>query len=276
VPGKPFRVIISNMEGAAKLLPETREFAIFSMGGVKVGVVGIISPATYGNQQPKNWGPLKIQEPVAAAMAVQKKARDAGADFVVCLVHMGLSSTKMPAAGELIDFARNVSGFAIIFGDHTGVQWSDMNINGQVVLETKNNGGSYSRARITWDKINKRIVEKEVQFVVPIITGVVPDAKMLLMLDGFRAKLAPIYSRIIGYSPMFFIRKGNCSPLPAGTKCEAIQGNLIIDALRFAYPKIQFGITNAGGVRSGFVPRQSDQDRALCYYHGHRAWRAPV
>ncbi len=219
-------------------------------GGVKVGVVGIISLHALRDQQPKNWGSLIITEPVAAAMAAQKKAREAGADLVVCLVHMGLARSKTQPKGELIEFARNVSGFAVIFGDHTGVQWSDVNVGGQIVLETKNNGASYARTRITWDTATKTIVEKQVQFVIPNISGVVPDAKMALMLDGFRAKLGPIYSRVLAYSPIFLTRDKNCNP---GAMCESIQGNLITDALLHAYPTAQFAFINTGGIRSGFA-----------------------
>ncbi len=251
VPGKPFRAVISNMEGASKLLPETREYVILNAGGVKVGVVGIIGPEAYKDQQPKNWGPLKILNPVTSAMAVQKKALAAGADLVVCLVHMGMDkkASKVPK-GLLLDFARNVSGFAVIFGDHTGIQWSSLDVNGQIVLETLRNGESYARTRITWDTKNKKIAAKSVQFVVPTVGGVEPDAKVLLMLDGFRAKLAPIYSRVLGYSPMFFTRDKNCKP---GLKCETVQGNLISDAMLSGYPKAVFAYTNTGGIRSGFA-----------------------
>jgi 5'-nucleotidase len=249
VPGKPFRVVISNMAGRERFLPETREFIIVRGGGVKIGIVGIISPEAYKDQQPKNWGSLKILDPVKSAMAVQKKARAAGAEMVVCLVHMGMKSDA-PKTGELIDFARNVSGFAVIFGDHTGVQMSNLDVNGQIVLETLRNGGSYARTRIVWDTAAKKVVQKEVQFVVPTITGVVPDSKMLLMLDGFRDKLRPIYQRVLGYSPMFFSRKdGNCN---VGSACEMSQGNLIADSMRAAYP-VQFAVTNTGGIRSGFA-----------------------
>ena len=55
-----------------------------------------------------NLGTLDIEEPVKAAMNAQLRAKKAGADFVVCLVHMGMTNMLQ---GELVDFARNVSGF---------------------------------------------------------------------------------------------------------------------------------------------------------------------
>jgi 2',3'-cyclic-nucleotide 2'-phosphodiesterase (5'-nucleotidase family) len=64
---------------------------------------------------------MRIQDPVKEAMRAQKQLRSEGAQIVLCLVHMGLASDK-PVAGRLLDFARAVTGFDVILGDHTGVQ----------------------------------------------------------------------------------------------------------------------------------------------------------
>ncbi len=128
---------------------------------------------------------------------------------------------------------------AVIFGDHTGVQWSDLNINGQIVLETLNAGQSYARTRLTWDSASKKIVDRSVDFVVPNRcflgallffpvsqfffffvfflnrNGISADPTMISMLDEFKSRLGPILSRVVTSSPFVQARDGNCKFLPS-------------------------------------------------------------
>ena len=57
--------------------------------------------------------------------------------MLIAITHMGIAGTD-PATGQpggpLTEFAENVGGFDVIFGDHTDVQYENV-INNALVIE---------------------------------------------------------------------------------------------------------------------------------------------
>jgi 2',3'-cyclic-nucleotide 2'-phosphodiesterase (5'-nucleotidase family) len=87
LPGKPFPFVVSNMRKAElnRELPLVKDFVIVPVGGIRVGVIGIVSPEAPETAPVGAFDPLVILDPVTEAMRAQKAARDAGAEIVVCL-----------------------------------------------------------------------------------------------------------------------------------------------------------------------------------------------
>jgi 5'-nucleotidase len=88
--GKPYEFVCANLKSYEKVLPLLKPFRIVTVGGVKVGIVGIMNTEAPTLISPTAMGPITITEPVAAAMKAKEDARKAGADVVVCIVHMGV------------------------------------------------------------------------------------------------------------------------------------------------------------------------------------------
>lgn len=264
IEGRPFHYVVSNLENLANNLPHVLDREIITVGGVRVGVVGIMSPELADQMPVGVFGTLKIQDPVRMAMRTQKRLRREGAHIVVCLVHMGLKTDKPEPQGRLLDFAKKTRGFDIIFGDHTGIQWTGV-VNGQTVLETKNFGASYARTRVIYNKRTERLVSTNVTFVVPIAKKITPTASIDKMVASFHSRLAPILSQVVGYSPRI-LKRYDCKVQKKG--CETLTGDLLADAVRFFNVSgIDFGLLNQGGIRSdltctapgggGFCPTNS-------------------
>lgn len=271
VVGKPFAYVCANLAGKEKELPLVKDYVVIPManGAIKMCVVGVINDDAQQMLSQKALGSMKVLPAASEAMRAQRECREKEkADLVIVLVHMGVMESPKSKAeknadkrmtllnGPLKDFASNVSGFDVILGDHTGVQWTER-INGQVVLETLSHGRSYARTRLMWDTRSKRIVSSHVDFVAPNASAVLPDAEMMLMMDKYRVQLIPQMSRVLAWVPVAMHREGNCIPNTAGA-CESISGSLIADALRANVTGADFAVTNTGGIRSSFTC----QDRA--------------
>lgn len=143
--GAPLHFVCANLANSTAVLPELRPYRVFTVGSIQVAVVGIISPSAVNHLEPGALGPLRITDPVRAAMDAQHAARKGGADVVVCLVHMGIDwahRNDSRPTGQLTRFAEQVSGFDVIMGDHTNVQWS-----GMVKYQTVVRGKRRERAR---------------------------------------------------------------------------------------------------------------------------------
>ena len=280
-PGSPFHYVSANLQNRDANLDGVEDYRIFDLGGVKVGVVGVTNPEAPELVFPGSFGTIVPTDPAAAAMEAQAAARAAGAQFVVALIHAGVRGFDNGSPfGELIDFANNVSGFDIIFGDHTDVQFSGV-INGQLVQENLSKGRTYSRTFLTVQPKAGQVLERSIEFVEPICLAVstetgactdtplgAPDPDLEAMLDPFRAELIPILSEVIGNSDTPIPHADKCGT-ENGRSCESLVGNTVTDAMRETYGT-DFAITNSGGIRanltclaaggSGFCPADTSNN----------------
>lgn len=252
-PGAPYQYVSANLRNRDNELEGVEDFAIFDVGGVKVGVVGITNPEAPSLVFPGNFGTIEPTNPYPAANRARARARAAGAQIVVALTHMGLRGFNQATGepfGELVDFANNVGGFDVIFGDHTDIQFQGV-INGQLVLENRSKGATYARTLLTVDPGNGRVLDQSVTFVTPTSSAVTPDPAIEEMLAPFRAILAPIMNTVIGYSDRAIPRSDSCGT-GNGRTCESLLGNVVTDAMRERYDA-DFALTNSGGLRSNLT-----------------------
>ena len=259
-PGAPYPYVSANLENRDAELSGVEDYKIFDLGGVKVGVVGITNPEAPELVFPGSFGTIVPTASAPAAMAAQAAARADGAQLVVALIHAGVRGFENGQAfGELIDFAEAVSGFDIIFGDHTDVQFSGV-INGQLVQENRSKGRTYSRTFLTYQPKAGKVLDRSIEFVDPICSAIdsgtgactstplgAPDPALEAMLDPFRAELIPILSQVAGFSAVAIPHSDKCGT-DNGRTCESLLGNAVTDAMRETY-ETDFAITNSGGLR---------------------------
>ena len=252
-PGAPYQYVSANLHDPDDELKNVADFAIFDVGGVKVGVVGITNPEAPTLVFPGNFGNVEPTNPYPAANRARVAAQRAGAQIVVAITHMGVRGFDQATGepfGELIDFANNVGGFDVIFGDHTDIQFQGV-VNDQLVLENRSKGATYARTLLTVDPGNGRVLDQSVTFVTPTASAVTPDPAVETMLAPFRAILAPIMNTVIGYSDRAIPRSDSCGT-SNGRTCESLLGNVVTDAMRDRYDA-DFALTNSGGLRANLT-----------------------
>lgn len=221
--------------------------------------MGIINPEAPTLVFPGNFGNYTILDPVTAANAAGQLARRAGAQVLIAITHLGVTGFD-PATGQplgpVIDFANQVQGYDIIFGDHTDVRYSGMH-NGALVIENRSKGVTYARVNVTVD--GRTVTGKTMEFVTPTASAVVPDQAIVDMLAPYRTQLAAAFDAKIGVGTALFPR-GNAFERSG----ESALGNLIADAMRLEYGT-QLALTNGGGIRSSlpssYVPLASGLSR---------------
>lgn len=265
-----FQYVSANLENRDDNLTGVKDFEIFDIGGVKIGVVGVINPEAPELVFPGNFGTIVPSDPVKAAIQARGKAKDAGADIVVVIAHMGVTGFDTNGApyGPLIDFANAVNKdnnknpkIDVIIGDHTDMQYSGV-INGALVYENKSKGITYARANLTVDANNKKILSQSVTFVTPLASAVTPDPAIVAMLAPYRAQLAPIMNTQVGASTVFIPRTDSCGN-SNGRICESLIGNATTDAMRDRYDT-DFAITNSGGLRANLTCPTTDSATDFC------------
>lgn len=264
VPGEPYQYVSANLENVKGTLRHVKPYQIIKVAGVKVAIVGITNPEAPELVFPGSFGPIVITDPAEAANRAREQARRAGAQVVVAIIHAGVrgfdEATGEPF-GELIDFANDVSGFDVIFGDHTDVEFAGM-INGQLVQENRSKGRTYTRTQVTVDPRTGQLLDRSVEFVTPFADAVTPEPALEAMLQPFREELEPILSAVVGESEVEIPHADKCGT-SNGRSCESLVGNTVTDALRETY-ETDFAITNSGGLRAQLTCPPDGGGPGLC------------
>lgn len=248
----------ANLTGTEGALTGVAPWAIFSVGGVEVGVIGITNPDAASLVLPGRMGAISVSDPVPAANRARAQAQAAGAKITVAIAHMGITSFDATGApsGPIVDFAEAVGGFDVILGDHTDVQWSGV-INGQLVVENRSKGLTYARTMLQVDAISGRVARATNTFVVPSTSSVTPDPRIDAMLAPYRAALSDAYDARLGVATGVFPRGSNIERLR-----EVAIGNLVADAMRARYGT-QVALTNGGGLRAALPSSYAPADPSL-------------
>lgn len=254
-----FDYISANLKNVEDNLTGVSPYKIYKVDNLKVAVIGVTNPEAPTLVTPGNFGTIEITDPAAAAMAAQAEARDQGAKVFVAFGHLGITGTDSAGqpSGPLVDFANAVNGFDVILGDHTDVQYTKT-INNALVVENKSKGATYARTQLTYDRRSGgSVVQKSVQFVVPLAANVTPDPNVVSMLAPYRTQLSAALDGKIGVATGLFPRNGTVERVQ-----EVAVGNLTTDALRAKYGT-QIAFTNGGGLRSPLPSSYAPQDLTL-------------
>ncbi len=177
----------------------------------------------------------------------------AGAKVLIVITHKGLLGYRNNGTepyGELIDFARGVNGFDIIFGDHTDVPYKSLpTINGAVVVENSSSGVQFARIRLFVDPVTgAQLQPADVKQFVTNATSIVPDAAAAAYVADLQAQLILKVGIVIANSTVPILQKDVCGT-GNGRTCDSAAGEVVADAMRITYGT-DFALQNSGGVRA--------------------------
>lgn len=254
--------LAANLRNLQGNLRGVEPFRIFEVAGVRIAVIGVISPDAPGRVFPGNFGSLEVTDPVAAARAARQQAEARGASVFVLITDMWVASTPNEAArGPLLDLAAGLSGFDVILGSQSGSESSRV-INGALVIANQPRGLTYSRTRLTFDREANRVLAATNDFVTPRTEALQPDARIASLLASYRSQLATRLTQVIGYATSPITLRDTCGD-PEGRSCESLVGNVVADAMRLAYGT-DFALMNSGALRSDLTCPELDRPDDFC------------
>ncbi len=247
-----YDLVSANLANVNDNLTDVAPYKIYQLDKIKVAVIGITNEEAPTLVFPGSFGTIVPTDSVVAAMSARQAARDEGAKVFIVIAHKGVTGADGSgnATGPLIDFANAVSGFDLILGDHTDVQYSGRH-NGALVVEDVSHGEGYSRIQLEIaPTAGKQVLNSSVAFVTPVssLAPGGPDPAIEAMLAPYRTQLAAALGATIGSSTVRIPRSDSCGT-GNGRTCESLVGNVVTDAMRTAYGT-DFAITNSGGLRA--------------------------
>src|SRR5487761_128891 len=139
-------------------VPYFRPYIIKKVDGVRVGIVGFVTPGVPRWEIPSHYRGYTFEPIADAARRVIPEVR-AKCDLVVVIMHSGLD--RNPKTGEPFpgyamngenvawELAQDVPGIDLIFYGHTHQEMPQLMVNGVLMAQAKNWGGSLARADVT-------------------------------------------------------------------------------------------------------------------------------
>ena len=230
-----FPIVTSNVREPGDAQPaNTVDTKLVTVGDVKIGFYGLTTAETPDVSSP---GDITFADEIDTARARQESLKGEGADFVVAVVHSGLTEDMALAREGLADLV--LSGH----DEHLLVFY-----NGRTVLtELESQADHVVVTTITLDKSEKDgkvSVKWTPEFDIVDTIGIEPDPEIAAVVKTYKDKLDKELAIEIGTTETALD-----SRRATVRSQEAAIGNLIADAMRAAVDA-DVAITNGGGIRA--------------------------
>lgn len=236
---------------------------VLDVGGVQVALIGFSNTDIPDLTRPGALGPYQVVDPAPLINAEVERLRGEGIPVVVAMGHSGATGGTLTApTGPLPNLVGQLTGLDAVIGDHTDQQVVTT-INDAIVVENISKGVMFTRVRLVVDTTAGAVAYKTADFHRPWNIGVEPDPAVQARLDELNAQLQPILGTVIGTSTVPIPRADSCGT-PNGRTCESLEGDIVTDAMRSAYPEAEFAITNSGGLRADLTCPAEDNPDDFC------------
>ncbi|MBA2359433.1 MAG: 5'-nucleotidase C-terminal domain-containing protein [Actinobacteria bacterium] len=244
---------------------------VFTIGGVKVGVIGFSNPDIRQLVNPAFFTPFQAKDPAPAIRNEARRLRALGVKTIVAVGHLGaIAGTIEIPFGPLTELAQKISppgassnGLVdVLIGDHSDFQVLTTGYHNMLIAENRSRGVRFTRIRVVMDPKTGRVVYRTGDFHKPWTVGVTPNPQIQARITELNTQLGPILIREVGRSTVFIPRSDACGNA-IGRTCESLLGNLVADAMRRTY-STDFAITNSGGLRSELTCPTTDNPNDFC------------
>jgi 2',3'-cyclic-nucleotide 2'-phosphodiesterase (5'-nucleotidase family) len=229
-----FPVLAANLrDGAGRTLADLRDRLVVTLGGIRVGVVGIALASTPEKSQA---GDLRFAPEIETLAGQVQALRAEGVDLVVGVCHTDRATDDAIVAARLVDIL--LSGH-----DHDLV----VRYDGRTVMAESSFDAQYVTAidvtaTVTGTGRDRR-VDWRPSFRIHDSARVTPDPETLALVQRLQDALARELDLPVGVT-----RAPLDSRVSAARVRESSFGSLVADALRAA-TGAQVAITNGGGIR---------------------------
>ncbi|MDX1396060.1 MAG: 5'-nucleotidase C-terminal domain-containing protein [Gemmatimonadota bacterium] len=218
--------------------PWVRPWAIVEKDGVRVGFIGATTRSTPTSTRPTNVVDFEFRSIAAALDRYIPEVREAGADFVVAVMHEGGFCNDDGCDGEALEeLAATTERFDYAVTGHTHSPL-ETEIRGTPVVQSYSYSTAFGLGRLDRDAggaVRARLVGIRRTYV----DEVTPDPDVQSLVQGFAAEVADVVGRVVTEF---------AEPIAKPRRGDLVLGRLIADAQRAA-TGTQVALMNAGGVR---------------------------
>lgn len=215
-------------------------FAIIEKEGVKVGFIGLATPETAYKTLKANVANYEFRDPVEVITEWLPKVKDAGADIVIALTHLGSFQDKEGnITGEASDLCA-IDGIDAVISAHTHQRVSGM-VNGKPLVQAYKQGRSFAKLTFVFNEDNKLVsAEPFLDNLYDRADTLKDDANTLAVYGKYESELDPVLGKVLGKTTVDLDHDRYAGPSLLGEwACEIMRDKA----------GVQIAMTNGGGLR---------------------------
>lgn len=193
--------------------PAFQPYVIKEVSGVRIGILGLTTPAIPNWENPENYAGLEFRPLVSEARQWVTRLREKEkVDAVVVAMHSGVEEDLVtgrmapgdfPGENAALAIAREVSGIDLIFLGHTHREVPALVVNGVLITQAGRWGDNLARADLTFDRPSSQagwaVLAKSAQLL-PVNSEVVADPEILAIAEPYHRTTQAWLGRVIGRS----------------------------------------------------------------------------
>lgn len=231
-----FPVLAANVleripSGKLSPIPGTRPDLLVTVAGVRIGVIGVVTPETPSITKPENVKDLVFLPPAPQVKERAALLRKKGARMVLVLSHLGLDADRA--------LARDVPDLDLIVGGHSHTVLRESVWEGRtMIVQTGSYCAYLGRVDVWLSGQGSPDFRYRLLPVAPGRGGSDPAVRRII--ERYGRKVAPITGRVVGKLDVDLTRN------PSG---ESLLGDAITDALR-EETGAEIAFQNSGGMRA--------------------------
>ncbi|SPF40139.1 putative 5'-nucleotidase [Candidatus Desulfosporosinus infrequens] len=265
-----FPFLVANMKmkdgdtdpSATKLLSDAKPYTILNKDGLKIGVIGVITPDTANIVMPSIVGHYTFDDPATIINALVPKVKAAGADIVIVVAHIGDQSNSFPSTGQqpttepfgndpqnLAYMTHQLHGVTAVFGGHSHTYNYDLltDADGNKIPAVIGAYNAYGAGdiKLALDANNKIVaaIPTFLDLYNRLNSSVTPDPAAQAIVDAANAQIGPVFTQVIGQAAVDLTRTTASSGYE-----DSNLGDWAAD-ITAKVANTDFGFQNAGGIR---------------------------
>jgi 2',3'-cyclic-nucleotide 2'-phosphodiesterase (5'-nucleotidase family) len=184
-----FPTVVANLERSGKPFPPgSQPYVILERGGVRIGIIGIMSQELYGLVIQTNLTGIRVKSPVETLQRYVDEL-DPQTDLLIALTHQGVTDDSILAA--------DVHGLDLIVGGHSHTRLkTPMVVNGVYILQTGSNTENLGIADV-W-VADDRITKVDSRLETLWADRKRPVTRLAQLADSMQTEIDHEYDEVIG------------------------------------------------------------------------------
>lgn len=236
-----FPMLVANMEERATGKPPAwaKPYTIVVRKGVRVAVIGLVTPTTPTVTMPENVAPYRFLDPAEVANRLIRALVPSKADIAVIVCHIGGRQIgDGTITGEVAEMAHAIEGEAAIVSGHSHSRLEG-SIDGVPVVQALSSGRYLGRIDLLVSRAAHRVVGGKASVLPVFADSIAPDSAVAALVARARSGIVPILEEVLGEAEV---------PITTERR-ECPMGNLVADVMRMR-SGATFALTNPGGIRA--------------------------
>ncbi len=224
----------------------TDPYTVFTVGGQKIGVIGVVTQETPSMIVQEGNETLKITDEVEAINKYTEELTKQGIEAIIVLAHNPALQSGYTDSFDASRIAEQINDEVdVIFSAHNHVKVNRL-VDNKLIVQAYSYGSAYSDVEVEIDPSTGDIVNKTAEIKTVYQNDYTPDPEVAAIMKKYSDKVEPIKAQVVGQS-LTNLEKGY--PTTTVEFGDRPLGNLIADGMK-AVMNTDFALMNGGGVRS--------------------------